>query len=164
MSVLAAHISQVSAAASFAAYQVQALAAAINSLRDKEVTIKINVLGSLGRLAQGGMAGYYASGGNVSLGFPGMGSGTDIIPSWLTPGEYVMRRSAVGLFGSRFMDRVNKMDIGGAFDALMTRISNPMMHGNTYNRDNHATVNNYFYGDNGQNYSQRKAYRYVGSL
>lgn len=164
MGSFAGSLESVASSAANAFSNVSALAGAISRLQDKTVTIKINVLGSLGRLAQGGMAGYYASGGNVSLGFPGMGSGTDIIPAWLTPGEYVMRRSAVGLFGSRFMDRVNKMDIGGAFDALMTRISNPMMHGNTYNRDNHATVNNYFYGDNGQNYSQRKAYRYVGSL
>ena len=94
-----------------------------------------------------------------------MGRGIDTIPAWLAPGEYVMRRAAVGLFGSNFMKRVNNMDIGGAFDALMTRISNPMNYrGNTYNRDNHATVNNYFMGDNGQSYSQRKAYRFAGSL
>ena len=69
------------------------------------------------------------------------------------------------MFGSRFMDRINKMDIGGAFDALMSRISNPMhMGGNTYNRDNHAQVINNFYGNSGQDYSQRKAYRWVGGL
>lgn len=164
MMTFAGSLNAVQASANTAFHAVSNLANAIGRLQDKEITIKVNILGGLGHLAKGGMAGYYASGGNVLEGFPGMASGTDTIPAWLTPGEYVIRRSAVGMFGSRLMDRINKMDIGGAFDALMTRISNPMMHGNTYNRDNHATVNNYFYGDNGQNYSQRKAYRYVGSL
>lgn len=162
---LSGSLEAVASSATHAFTQVSALAGAINRLQDKNITIRVNVLGSLGRAAHGGMAGYFASGGNVLEGFPGMASGSDTIPAWLTPGEYVMRRAAVGMFGSRFMDRVNKMDIGGAFDALMSRISNPMhMGGNTYNRDNHATVNNYFYGDNGQNYSQHKAYRYVGAL
>lgn len=165
MSSLAGSLDSVASSAAKAFSNVSALAAAISRLQDKTVNIRINVSAGLGRLAQGGMAGFFASGGNVGLGFPGMASGTDTIPAWLTPGEYVMRRAAVGLFGSRFMDRVNKMDIGGAFDALMSRISNPMnLRGATYNRDNHATVNNYFYGDSGQNYSQRKAYRWVGSL
>lgn len=164
MDSLSTSLGMVASAATHAFTQVSALAAAISRLQDKTVNIRVNVSAGLGRLAHGGMAGYFASGGNVLEGFPGMASGTDTIPAWLTPGEYVIRRSAVGMFGSRLMDRINKMDIGGAFDALMTRISNPMLHGNTYNRDNHATVNNYFYGDNGQNYSQRKAYRYVGSL
>lgn len=165
ISGLSTSLGTVASAATHAFTQVSALAGAINRLQDKNITIRVNVLGSLGRAAHGGMAGYFASGGNVLAGFPGMASGSDTIPAWLTPGEYVMRRAAVGMFGSRFMDRVNKMDIGGAFDALMSRISNPMhMGGNTYNRDNHATVNNYFYGDNGQNYSQHKAYRYVGAL
>lgn len=153
------------ASSAFSAFSaVSNLAGAINNLRDKEINIRVNISAGLGMFGKGGMAGYYASGGNVLEGFPGMGSGSDIIPAWLTPGEYVMKRSAVGLFGTRLMDRINKMDIGGAFDALMSRISNPMMHGNTYNRDNHAQVNNYFYGNSGQDYSQRKAYRYVGGL
>lgn len=164
MQSFAGSLDSVTSSAFSAFSAVSNLAGAINRLQDKEITIRVNVLGHLGSFSKGGMAGFYASGGNVLEGFPGMASGTDTIPAWLTPGEYVIRRSAVGMFGSRLMDRINKMDIGGAFDALMTRISNPMMHGNTYNRDNHATVNNYFYGDNGQNYSQRKAYRYVGSL
>ena len=109
--------------------------------------------------AWGGLIGYLADGG-----FPGIGRGTDTVPAWLTPGEFVMRRGAVGLFGSNFMKRVNSMDIGGAFDALMMRISNPMNRGNTYNRDNHATVNQYFYGNTGQGYSQKRAYRFAGSL
>lgn len=165
MGSFAGSLDSVAGSAANAFSNVSALAGAISRLQNKTVTIRVNVLGSLGRASHGGMAGYFASGGNVLEGFPGMASGSDTIPAWLTPGEYVIRRSAVGMFGSRLMDRINKMDIGGAFDALMSRISNPMnLHGNTYNRDNHATVNNYFYGDNGQNYSQRKAYRYAGSL
>ncbi len=165
------------ASSAFSAFSaVSNLAGAINNLHDKTITISVNLssgglVGSAGGFGAGlsSFGGVFAKGGLVDYlaegGFPGIARGTDTIPAWLTPGEYVMKRSAVGMFGSRFMDRINKMDIGGAFDALMSRISNPMhMGGNTYNRDNHATVNNYFYGDNGQNYSQRKAYRYAGSL
>lgn len=169
-------IQDVADVASMATGSVRALARAIDSLQSKTITISVNmnaggVVGAAGGFGAGlsSFGGKFAHGGLISYladgGFPGIGRGTDTIPAWLTPGEYVMKRSAVGMFGSRFMDRINKMDIGGAFDALMSRISNPMhMGGNTYNRDNHATVNNYFYGDNGQNYSQRKAYRYAGSL
>lgn len=176
MFMFSASLALVSAQASSAESNVSSLADAIDRLTDKTITIRVNMsagglVGSVGGFGAGlsSFGGVFAKGGLVDYlaegGFPGIGRGTDTIPTWLTPGEYVMKRSAVGMFGSRFMDRINKMDIGGAFDALMSRISNPMhMGGNTYNRDNHATVNNYFYGDNGQNYSQRKAYRYAGSL
>lgn len=174
---LTSAIQEVGSAAALATGEVNALQIAINNLpTSKTITISVNmfaggVVGAAGGFGAGlsSFGGVFAKGGLVDYladgGFPGIARGTDTIPAWLTPGEYVMKRSAVGMFGSRFMDRINKMDIGGAFDALMSRISNPMhMGGNTYNRDNHATVNNYFYGDNGQNYSQRKAYRYAGSL
>lgn len=176
MFMFSASLALVSAQASSAESNVSSLADAIDRLTDKTITIRVNMsagglVGSVGGFGAGlsSFGGVFAKGGLVDYlaegGFPGIARGTDTIPTWLTPGEYVMKRSAVGMFGSRFMDRINKMDIGGAFDALMSRISNPMhMGGNTYNRDNHATVNNYFYGDNGQNYSQRKAYRYAGSL
>lgn len=174
ISAISSSFHSVRSAALTATIAVAALAAAINSLHDKSITIAVNmknggaikaaatnIWGSVFHPAWGGMLDYLAGGGH-----PGIAKGTDIVPAWLTPGEFVMRRSAVGLFGSNFMKRVNAMDIGGAFDALMQRVSNPMNHGygNTYNRDNHATVNNYFYGDGGQGYSQRKAYRYAGSL
>lgn len=166
MASFSGSLDTVAGSATHAFTQVSALAGAIARLQDKTITIRVNFGVGFGGFANGGLAGYFASGGNASAGFPGMATGTDIIPAWLTPGEFVMRRSAVGLFGSRFMDRVNRMDIGGAFDALMQRVANPMnrAYGNTYNRDNHATVNNYFMGDNGQSYSQRKAYRFAGSL
>lgn len=165
MGTFAGSLSLVTGAAYAADAAVSALAASIASLHNKDITIRVNMVGRIGAGGGavgpqwGGLIGYYAMGGH-----PGFPKGTDIIPAWLTPGEFVMRRASVGLFGSKFMERVNKMDIGGAFDALMMRISNPMGHGATYNRDNHATVNNYFMGDNGQNYSQRKAYRFAGSL
>lgn len=167
MSGLQSSLSGVATAAAAAAIQTRALASAISSLQDKTVTITVNRVGSLpsrggwwGGLFKGGPVAYLADGGH-----PGFARGSDTIPAWLTPGEFVIRRSAVGMFGSRLMDRLNHMDIGGAFDALMQRVANPLnyMHGNTYH-DNHAAVNNYFYGDNAQNYSQRKAYRYARSL
>ena len=180
MEGFAGSLDSVASSAANAFSNVSALAAAISRLQSKEITVRVNVVGALGLAPMGSapsswldpLAGVtgddFARGGLVSYlaegGFPGIGRGTDTVPAWLTPGEYVMKRSAVGLFGTRLMDRINKMDIGGAFDALMSRISNPMMHGNTYNRDNHAQVINNFYGNGGQDYSQRKAYRYVGSL
>ena len=183
VNMLASGVGNLSGQASTAASEVQSLARAIDNLHNKDVSINVSVnmsgslgFGPVGKSGTSHSSGHSGTGGTWPAwgglidylsdgGFPGFARGTDTIPAWLTPGEFVMRRSAVGLFGTRFMDRINKMDIGGAFDALMMRISNPMnYHGNTYNRDNHATVNNYFMGDNGQSYSQRKAYRFAGSL
>lgn len=57
-----------------------------------------------------------ADGGAVYLGgggFPGAPRGTDTVPAWLTPGEFVMQRSAVDRFGTGFMEAVNQGQISG---------------------------------------------------
>lgn len=49
--------------------------------------------------------------------------GTDTVPAMLTPGEFVQRRSAVATFGLNFMERVNQLDVPGAFQALTSRFN-----------------------------------------
>lgn len=61
---------------------------------------------------------YRAKGGIIN---PFRPKGTDTVPTVLTPGEYVMKRSAVDAFGVRFMQRINNMDIRGAMRELSSR-------------------------------------------
>lgn len=65
-------------------------------------------------------------------------SGTDTVPAMLTPGEYVMKRSAVKNAGQSFMDKVNNMDLKGAFRELSTRYGSHV--GNVVNKN--VTINN----------------------
>lgn len=64
---------------------------------------------------------YYAKGGWVFM----KPKGTDTIPAMLTPGEYVMRKKAVDRLGVPFLQRLNHLDIGGAFDNIMSRVYRP---------------------------------------
>ena len=34
-------------------------------------------------------------------------SGTDTVPAWLSPGEFVMKQAAVNKYGTKFMSSVN---------------------------------------------------------
>lgn len=65
-------------------------------------------------------------------------SGTDTVPAMLTPGEYVMKRSAVKKAGQSFMDKVNNMDLKGAFKELSTRYGSQV--GSVVNKN--VTINN----------------------
>ena len=65
-------------------------------------------------------------------------SGTDTVPAMLTPGEYVMKRSAVKNAGQSFMDKVNNMDLKGAFKELSTRYGSQV--GSVVNKN--MTINN----------------------
>ena len=65
-------------------------------------------------------------------------SGTDTVPAMLTPGEYVMKRSAVKNAGQSFMDKVNNMDLKGAFKELSTRYGSRV--GSVVNKN--VTINN----------------------
>lgn len=65
-------------------------------------------------------------------------SGTDTVPAMLTPGEYVMKRSAVKNVGQSFMDKVNNMDLKGAFKELSTRYGSHV--GSVVNKS--VTINN----------------------
>lgn len=154
-------IRRVALAASNAAAAISALRAQIAGLQDKTVTVTVNKHTEL--LSSGGKIAYRARGGSVHGMRP---RGTDTVPAMLTPGEWVIRRSASRAFGDAFMQKINNMDIPGAMDALMQRSRwNPMRSGNiTNNYDNHATVNQYFdrHADNRSSY--RRASRYVEAL
>lgn len=65
-------------------------------------------------------------------------SGTDTVPAMLTPGEYVMKRGAVKNAGQSFMNKVNNMDLKGAFKELSTRYGSHV--GSVVNKS--VTINN----------------------
>lgn len=71
-----------------------------------------------GYILPSGKAIYRKHGGGIPNFKP---KGTDTVPAMLTPGEYVMKRSAVDAFGVRFMQRINNMDIRGAMRELSSR-------------------------------------------
>ena len=86
------------------------------------------------KFAKGGPV-YLKKGGQPIVMKP---SGTDTVPAMLTPGEYVMKRSAVKNAGQSFMDKVNNMDLKGAFKELSTRYGSHV--GNVVNKN--VTINN----------------------
>lgn len=71
-------------------------------------------------MATGGKVDYLASGGVSGL-HPGRPSGTDTVPAWLTPGEYVIRKSAVDYYGMQHLDALNSMKAPKYFAQGSTR-------------------------------------------
>lgn len=91
-------------------------------------------IGNNMKFAKGGPV-YLKKGGQPIVMKP---SGTDTVPAMLTPGEYVMKRSAVKNAGQSFMDKVNNMDLKGAFKELSTRYGSHV--GSVVNKN--VTINN----------------------
>lgn len=91
-------------------------------------------IGNNMKFAKGGPV-YLKRGGQPIVMKP---SGTDTVPAMLTPGEYVMKRSAVKNAGQSFMDKVNNMDLKGAFKELSTRYGSQV--GSVVNKN--VTINN----------------------
>lgn len=91
-------------------------------------------IGNNMKFAKGGPV-YLKRGGQPIVMKP---SGTDTVPAMLTPGEYVMKRSAVKKAGQSFMDKVNNMDLKGAFKELSTRYGSQV--GSVVNKN--VTINN----------------------
>lgn len=91
-------------------------------------------IGNNMKFAKGGPV-YLKRGGKPIVMKP---SGTDTVPAMLTPGEYVMKRSAVKNAGQSFMDKVNNMDLKGAFKELSTRYGSQV--GSVVNKN--VTINN----------------------
>ena len=88
----------------------------------------------------------YRSGGGSIFGSIFKPRGTDTVPAMLTPGEYVQRKEAVDTFGVRFMQKINNLDVAGAFRELSARMGSRVMgrHGTTiYNNitNNSPTIN-----------------------
>jgi hypothetical protein len=79
---------------------VKALKAAVDSLKDKTITITKNIVTK----QSGGVVGAaYSQGGPV----PGVGS-ADKIEALLAPQEYVIRRESAIRYGTEFLDQVNR--------------------------------------------------------
>lgn len=144
----------------------QAIVNAISALSGLSATITINTVLNDGAGVVNGSAGNSLAGMNVALPSATGGSvfrafGSDIVPYMLTPGEFVIRKGAVDFFGKGLMDRINALDIGGAFDRLM--LSPPMMSrfgGNVYNRDSHNNVTQNVYTNN-PNFANKRAWRFA---
>lgn len=173
-----------------ASANVDSLISSLNAISDKTITITVNTPGldnavmglrSLNALASaasgvvnvldrvrnavhrhtGGEVSYLAKGGS-----PFQPKGSDTVPAMLTPGEWVINRSAVRAFGTDFMKKVNRMDIPGAMDALMSR-SKWIPNGNisyTTNNYNNQSVTQNFKGNRDTKSSYRLANRYLGAL
>lgn len=97
--------------------------------------------------------------------------GVDRIPAMLAEGEYVMQRKATRGFGTKFMQRINNLDLGGAIEALGMRGGRLAFASPTINVDNsrHITYNNnqsvsLTNNHASQGYSEARASRYVRSL
>lgn len=123
---------------------------------------------STGGLITGTGAQYFASGGSVrARSFPGRPMGTDTVPIWATPGEYMMKKKAVDFFGINFMRRVNNLDIRGAMNTLMAKagsmanVGRQTVINNTYN-NNQKVVQNI--NTNNSDFAYRSASRFVGAF
>ena len=67
---------------------------------------------------------YRAKGGSAE--YPGYPKkGTDRIPAYLTPGEYVQNRKAVQYFGIDFMRKINHRDLAGALQSFGSSAKGP---------------------------------------
>lgn len=105
---------------------------------------------------------YRASGGSIFK-----PKGSDTVPAMLTPGEWVMRRSAVNAFGQRFMDRINNMDIRGAMKELSARAGhiasvNRGVTNYITNNNNQSVTQNI--NTNNPNFAYKRSNRYVMAL
>lgn len=92
-----------------------------SKLQNKTVTIT-TIHRTVEKKEAGGEVGKFADGGKVFRKLTSRkinkGSGTsDDVPALLMRGEYVMRKSAVAKYGSKFMDLLNRglLDLSGAF-------------------------------------------------
>lgn len=144
------------------------------TLRPIDRTVQINLSGNVNRTGldalnahTGGLIGngvlYRAGGGNIFK-----PRGTDIVPAMLTPGEFVVNRRAVAAFGTRFMERVNSLDIAGAIRELHTKVGKNMTSAqrpviNNNNTDNRTYSNVQNINTNNPNFAFRRS-RWVSEL
>lgn len=124
--------------------------------------------------AYGGSTPYSATGGYVyrakggGIGFPGKPRGTDTVPTWLTPGEYVHNKQAVNTFGMDFMRKVNNLDVRGAMAELMHKagsmanINRGTSIVNNYNNNQKVVINNN--NNTGAGFTFKSASRFVGAF
>ena len=119
-----------------------------------------------GYIAGNGRLLYRKRGGGIPLFKP---KGTDTVPAMLTPGEYVMKKSAVDTFGVRFMQRINNMDIRGAMRELSARAGSwaSASHGahvtNNYTTNNNQQVTQNINTSN-PNFAFKRSNRFITAL
>lgn len=103
---------------------------------------------------------FAATGGSVFKPF-----GSDTVPYMLTPGEYIIRKGAADFFGRGLLERINALDIGGAFDRLILNspVTAGRYGGNVYNKDSHASVTQNYYNSS-PDYGRRRAMRFAHAL
>ena len=123
-----ADVSRALSAAETARKRIDSKKATINvstSVKGKNVDIyvtkHVNTVGDKGPSTGGYITPngvlYRARGGIAE--YPGYPKkGTDRIPAYLTPGEYVQNRDAVNYFGIDFMRKINRKDLSGALQSF----------------------------------------------
>lgn len=115
-----------------------------------------------------GMALYRSKGGSI-LGQVFKPKGTDTVPAMLTPGEYVHRKKAVDTFGVRFMQKVNQLDVAGAFREMSARFGGIVTNNsgtyitNNITNNNSPTINQNI-NTNNPNFAFKRSNRYVMAL
>lgn len=77
--------------------------AGINSIQIEPPHVSGSLQGTGKVQATGGVVSYLAPGG-----FPGSPQGTDTVPTWLTPGEWVVRKEAADKLGPEALNQINQ--------------------------------------------------------
>lgn len=149
-------ISTLNSASTAAGALASALGSIPTNLNISASVSRVNSLFPNGGRGGGNRRVLYATGGPV---------GTDTIPAWLSPGEFVMRAKAVRTFGEVFMQNVNHLNIAGAINSLAKQyaFNNPAAASYVNNYDNHASVTQNIITNNAD-YSYKRASRFVRAL
>jgi len=112
-----------------------------------------------------GSAGYQIKNGNNAEGGLPNGptihwhrKGTDTIPTMLTPGEFVIKKKAVDHTGLRILDKINNMDLKGAYQALQAKFGDGQITNNQYITNNYTTTNDNRKIEINESHSRRSQY------
>ena len=100
---------------------------------DVTPTPKISGKGKKTKREHGGIIPeYHSIGGRVGSRFF-KSQGTDNVPAMLTAGEYVLKRSVTSALGKGFLDKLNQMNLNGAFMALASKTGQSVVNNTTNN-------------------------------
>lgn len=145
--------------------QIQAAAGAISINIPVNITTTTSGAVSLTGAPSIAVSEAIESGGRATGGPIWKPFGSDTVPMMLTPGEYVIRKGAADFFGRGLLERINALDIGGAFDRLILNspVTAGRYGGNVYNKDSHASVTQNYYNSS-PDYGRRRAMRFAHAL
>ena len=104
--------------------EVNAIQRDLNSLKVPNLNTGSTRATAINRANGGIVPNYLADGGVVGV---FKKKGTDTVPAMLTPGEFVQKKQAVNTFGLDFMNKVNNLDVKGAFKSLNNRFNASQM-------------------------------------